>query len=178
MKDGLELKDTLGFFVDTLHFRVDRIFPADSPRMYSISGHGLALRLQLATSEAQAAAAAHVELRVACSDPESFCTDDGAHDDVLVAPNGTRVLLVRDNAGEECVVPPCTPAGLSVSLCGGEFGEGRAGMLYRDLVPDRRGTPCMCVCACVCVCVRGCWRGGGLRLRVPIGGGRGGGVLG
>lgn len=54
-----------------------------------------------------------------------------------MAPNGTRVDVVEAE-------PPLRVPALRPSLClsrhaAGCWGTGRAGMLYRDLVPDRQG---------------------------------------
>jgi quercetin dioxygenase-like cupin family protein len=81
--------DALEFYTDSLHFRLDGIFPADAPRLAILSGHGLTLRLQ-ATAAKDAAA-------TTCETP-------------------VKVNKASDKA---------------------LWGIGRAGMQYRDLVPDR-----------------------------------------
>lgn len=116
---------TLAFFVDRLGFRVDAIFPADAPATASISGHGLRVRLD-AKAEGEPGA-----LRLICRDPDAFA-------DVSRAPNGTRIEiapLVRP-----IVMPKLVPS-FVVSRAGegAHWGVGRAGMRYRDLIPDRLG---------------------------------------
>jgi len=56
--------------------------------------------------------------------------------DSLVAPNGTVVEFVTDSLA--MVVPPPVP-GISIVRAGDNFGLGRAGMGYRDILPDRWG---------------------------------------
>ncbi len=56
----------------------------------------------------------------------------------LVAPNGTRIELV--DADPPLAIPPVAPSFvLSENGERAEWGTGRAGMRYRDLVPDRQG---------------------------------------
>lgn len=118
-----ELDPTLAFFLG-LGFRVDAISPADAPRVAVISGHGVRLRLEVA------AAGAPGELRLVCDDPAAL----GEH----VAPNGTRVVAVAAAAGP--VVPPLSPSFvLTRQGDDAHVGLGRAGMRYRDLIPDRQG---------------------------------------
>lgn len=119
-----ELDDTLRFFRETLGFRIDSVFPADAPRLVQLSGYGLRLRLERdgrrdATrlrlpAEAMAGAAEHV------------------------APNGTQIL--KQPAANGLEVPQPVPS-LVVTRAGDGAGwhTGRAGMQYRDLVPDRQG---------------------------------------
>ncbi len=116
---------TLAFFLERLGFRIEAIFPADAPAVAVISGHGLRLRL-----DAQARGSAGT-LRLACEDPAAFAGLDAA-------PNGTRLDFVP--ARTPVVVPPLVPR--FVVSRGGEgahWGVGRAGMRYRDLIPDRLG---------------------------------------
>ena len=122
-----DLGPTLEFFTNRLGFRVEQISPADDPVAASISGHGVRLRLD------RHATGAPGILRLRCSD----ATVDDGHD-VLTAPNGTIVELVPSE--EPMVVPPLAPS-LVVSKVADAagFGSGRAGMQYRDLIPDRQG---------------------------------------
>ena len=115
----------LSFFTETLGFRVETIRPADGPTQASIIGHGCRLFLELGEDEP-------VAMRMAV---ESSSPLAGQH---LTAPNGSTI---------ECLV---TPPGMSVEplvsslvvnheVSDGSAQVGRAGMLYRDLVPDRQG---------------------------------------
>lgn len=119
-----ELDATLAFFTGRLGFRIDAIHPADDPQVAELSGHGVCLRL------ARGAPGPPGRLRLRCAGVERETS--------VTAPNGTRVDLVPAEAG--IVLPPLVPA-LVVSRMGADaaWGTGRAGMRYRDLVPDRLG---------------------------------------
>jgi len=124
----VELEPTLTFFTERLGFRLDAIFPADDPAVAVISGHGLRLRLERGPGGAPGA------LRLACQDPAALA--GGAQ--ALVAPNGMRIELVRADAPP--ALPPLQPA-FVLTRMSPESGwlEGRAGMRYHDLVPERLG---------------------------------------
>ena len=120
-----DLGANLAFFTDRLGFRVETIYPADEPSVAVIAAHGVRLRLQAGGRGAECV----LRLR---------CTDRGLHGQVLTAPNGTRIELVPDET--PIVVPPLRPS-LTVTRLTGDasWSVGRAGMRYRDLVPDRQG---------------------------------------
>jgi len=121
------LEETLAFFTERLAFRVDAIYPADDPAVAVISGHGLRLELK------RGAGGTPGVLRLLLSDRASL---GGASE--LVAPNGTRIELADPDP--PLVVPPVASSFvLSENGERAEWGTGRAGMLYRDLVPDRQG---------------------------------------
>jgi uncharacterized protein YjlB len=117
-----DLPTTQSFFCDRLGFRLVSILGADDPEVVVLEGGGLRVRLDRSVRPEP------VRLRL-------------AHDGLrsrLVAPNGTVVDLVPRRAG--LVVPPLRAVG-GVTRPGGpeSWHTGRAGMLYRDLVPDRAG---------------------------------------
>ncbi len=122
-----DLEKTLEFFTDRLGFRVDAIYPADDPSVAVISGHGLRVELK------RGAGGAPGVIRLLLGDRGAF---GGASE--LAAPNGTRIELV--DADPPLAVPAAAPS-FVFSECGDgvEWGTGRAGMRYRDLVPDRQG---------------------------------------
>lgn len=123
-----ELDATLAFFTKRLGFKVDAIHPADAPAIARLSGHGLALRLE------KGAAAPPGRLRLLCRAPADFAAGAAT----LTAPNGTIVDIV--DADPPVIVPPMRPSlAISRPEGAGGWGVGRAGMLYRDLVPDRQG---------------------------------------
>ena len=123
-----ELDPTVNFFTKRLGFRVDAIYPADSPAVAVLSGHGLTLRLQPGDTASAGA------LRVLCHDPAAFA--EGT--DVLIAPNGTRVELV--DADAPMVLPPMAQSLVVSHLAtNADWGTGRAGMQYRDIIPGRQG---------------------------------------
>lgn len=118
-----DLPRSLAFFVERLGFRVETIFPAEEPQVASLSGHGLRLRLEPGDGDPGT-------LRLACDDPGS--------ERLLVAPNGTRIELVE--ADPPVIIPPLRPEFLITRQGEGpDAGAGRAGMLYRDLIPGRLG---------------------------------------
>ena len=120
------LEPTLAFFQQQLGFAVDAIFPADNPTTAMISGHGLALRLV----EGADKGAGTSDIYLLCQDPRAVANSP------LTAPNGLRVHFVA--ADPPMRVPP-TAQRLVLSRAAGPdaWGVGRAGMRYRDLVPDR-----------------------------------------
>jgi mannose-6-phosphate isomerase-like protein (cupin superfamily) len=120
-----ELAPTLAFF-QALGFVVDAIFPADSPTTAMVSAHGLNLRL------VQGARGGATDIDLLCEDPAA------AGASLLTSPDGLRVHFVA--ADPPMRVPP-TAQRLVLSRGTGAdaWGVGRAGMRYRDLVPDRLG---------------------------------------
>ena len=118
-----ELQPALDFFTARLGFRIETIFPAEEPHTATLSGHGLRLRLAPGAGDPGV-------IRLACETPEG--------ERVLVAPNGTRVELVPADPPVE--VPPLAPEFVITRAAEGpQAGEGRAGMIYRDLIPSRLG---------------------------------------
>jgi quercetin dioxygenase-like cupin family protein len=127
-----ELAATLAFCTDRLGFKVNLIFPADSPSTAVVSGHGLTLRLEQADS-----IATPVTLRLLCDlaslpkgTPHRLTGPDGLRVELVEArppvevPGGTQEFVLsrqRDQSGTD------------------SWGTGRAGMQYRDLIPSRLG---------------------------------------
>jgi quercetin dioxygenase-like cupin family protein len=119
------LAPTLDFFVGRLGFRIETIFPAEEPRVASLSGHGLRIRLAPGPGGAGV-------IRLACE-----VLPAGA-ERVITAPNGTRVEWVLADPPIE--LPPLVPEFvLTRAAEGPPPGAGRAGMTYRDLIPSRLG---------------------------------------
>ena len=99
--------------------RLDAIWPADYPSVARLSGRGLRLRLD---REAEGAATLRVE---------------GTGEDA-VSPGGTR--LTHGPGIPDFAMPPVQHGfGLRRLSDGDPWVIGRAGMRYRDLVPDRLG---------------------------------------
>ncbi|MCG8423931.1 MAG: cupin domain-containing protein [Proteobacteria bacterium] len=133
------LDATVVFFTERLGFRIEAIFPADHPSIAVLSGYGLRIRLAgvsrmtLPDNGSEAALAPGV-LRLYCRDPAALA--DGASE--LIAPNGTRVQLIA--ADPPLFVPPLVPSLVLSQLSDrADWSTGRAGMRYRDLIPDRQG---------------------------------------
>lgn len=120
-----DLSAALAFFVGELGFRVETIFPAEDPSVASLSGYGT--RLRLAPGDGDPG-----RVRLACdlsrTDVQRF----------LTAPNGTVIELV--DADPLLDVPDLKPEFvLTRQSDAPDMGAGRAGMLYRDLIPGRLG---------------------------------------
>jgi mannose-6-phosphate isomerase-like protein (cupin superfamily) len=114
--------------LDSLGFRLESVFPADDPAVAVIEGHGVRLRL-----ERDAAVPAPV-VRLVCRDPSAIA--GGARE--LALPGGARIELVGEGAGFE--LPPLAPSyAVSRARDAAAWRVGRAGMQYRDLIPDRQG---------------------------------------
>ncbi len=124
---GTALGETLAFFSEQLDFHVETVFPADSPTVAVLSGHGLRVRL-----DGEFAGAPGM-LRLACADPKQIA--EGQVE--LEAPNGTRVQLV--DANYELELPPLRPSLVVTRMSETDWGKGQARMLCRDLIPDRQG---------------------------------------
>lgn len=125
------LPESLKFFTERLGFRLDRIFPADAPATAVISGHGLRIRLE---KDAAAAVRDPGRLTLHCRDPKALAGGETE----LTAPNGTRIEL-RD-ADPPLDLPPIDQSFVLTRMGGPEtWGVGRAGMRYRDLIPNRQG---------------------------------------
>jgi len=125
-----ELDSSIAFFEERLGFRLESIFPADDPVVAVMAGHGLRLQLEVGHGAEPAT------LRLTCDDPAVLgATPD---DQVLTAPDGTRIELVRD---ESQATPPSAPPTFSLSRLNADDAwiTGRAGMRYRDLIPGRQG---------------------------------------
>ncbi len=123
-----DLSADLAFFMKTLGFRMDKIYPADYPSVSVLSGHGLTIRLEQGASEPPGT------LRILCRDPAVLAGGDTE----LTAPNGTRVEIAQADPPLE--IPPTEHAFLVRRLKDNTpWVIGRAGMHYRDLVPGRLG---------------------------------------
>jgi mannose-6-phosphate isomerase-like protein (cupin superfamily) len=116
-----DLGATVDFFLARLGFRVESIWPADDPEVAVLSGHGLRVRLE----------------RGAAHPPGTLVLRAEEPRDALVAPNGTRVEFRPAAAPME--VPALRPRFLVTRAADAAWHAGRAGMAYRDLIPDRLG---------------------------------------
>ena len=113
-----DLAPALEVFVGRLGFRIETIYPADDPQVASLSGHGLRLRLAPGGDPGV--------IRMA-----------GAGE-AFTAPNGTRIEFVDPDPPFD--LPPLKPEFMVTRASEGpDAGAGRAGMLYRDLIPGRLG---------------------------------------
>ena len=123
-----ELRDDLPFFTKVLKMRLESIYPADSPEVAVLSGHGLRVRLEKGAAEPPGT------LRILTDDPDGFA-DGQRH---LTAPNGTRIEI--HDLNPPVIQPPTRHAFVVRRLADqAPWVIGRAGMHYRDLIPSRLG---------------------------------------
>jgi mannose-6-phosphate isomerase-like protein (cupin superfamily) len=121
-----DLDETVAFFREQLGFRLISIAPADDPRRAVLEGYGLRLQLRRGLTAPPGV------LRLLCCDQVST----GATS--LVAPNGTRIEVA--DAEPALVIPPVQQSYVvSRADADASWVVGRAGMHYRDLLPDRQG---------------------------------------
>lgn len=122
-----DLASDIAYFEKTLGFRLETIFPADDPRVATMQGYGLRLRLDREST------APPPELRLLAD--IANLTDATP---TLTAPNGVRVHVV--DAGPAFETPPTAHEFMVRRLKDqSPWVIGRAGMQYRDLIPGRLG---------------------------------------
>jgi quercetin dioxygenase-like cupin family protein len=115
--------DDLTALISEHGFRVDAILPADSPSTAIVSGHGVRLRLErVHTGDTARPVTLHL------------LTDEATGTSTL--PGGSTLEMRPFTTTYE--LPDNRPS-LVVSHDDGASGVGRAGMRYRDLIPDRWG---------------------------------------
>ena len=112
--------DDLAALLDDHGFRVEQIFPADSPTTAVVWRDGTTLRL---------------EAGVPARPTELLLTVDAPRGPVRL-PGGTRVRFATPDPNVD--VPPSSPT-LTIRHQEGTGDPGRAGMRYHDLIPDRWG---------------------------------------
>lgn len=121
------LTEDINFFTQ-LGFRLDQIFPADDPAVAVMSGHGLHLRIDRhATGNPPC-------IHLLTDHPEALAGEEST----LIAPNGTTIQLLPRSYHLQ---RPATQHKFEVRQLQDQdpWVIGRAGMLYRDLIPDRLG---------------------------------------
>ena len=126
-----DIPTSLAYFTDHLGFTVKLIFPADNPAVSVVQGHGLTLRL---------------DRHAKCPTPllrftTSSCDGDGP---TTAPPEGIRIEWVEKTNGLPVVPDLISSFVLTRKSDGAGWVKGRAGMLYRDLVPDRQGGRFIC----------------------------------
>ena len=122
------LNETLQFFIDKLGFKMESIAPAEKPSLAVISGYGIRIRLEPGNNPDPGS------INLLCSEPASVA--DGKIK--LTAPNGTIVNLIEANPSLNIQKVKQTFL-LTKMKTSDQWSEGRAGMWYRDLIPDRQG---------------------------------------
>ncbi len=122
-----DLTAETNFFTE-IGFRLDNIFPSDDPAAAIMSGHGLNIRLD------KNAKGASVTLHILSDSPEKI---NGAQNE-FTAPGGTIIKVLPKTFALD--VPPTQHKFEVRRLRDNDpWVIGRAGMLYRDLIPDRLG---------------------------------------
>jgi mannose-6-phosphate isomerase-like protein (cupin superfamily) len=118
----VDLDTMVAFFVDECGARVESISPADAPRDVTLTLGDASICLRLSERD----------------EPVRLIVRDRAVTQPVTrtAPNGTQVEFRDDSV--DVVVPEAVPS-LSIVRAGDDFGVGRAGMGYRDLLPGRWG---------------------------------------
>ena len=123
-----EFDADMRYFIDALGLRLDRIWPADYPSFAALSGHGTAILLERSTDPAP------VTLRLYADDPAAFAGGETS----LTTPGGHRIAVA--DANPPLVIPESSHEFIVRRLVDSEsWVIGRAGMHYRDLLPDRLG---------------------------------------
>ena len=123
-----ELRDDLPFFSETLGMRLESIFPADDPTVAVFSGHGIRLRLERGFEHPPG------KIKIFTEDKHSFA--GGVSN--LTAPNGTKIEIL--DLKEPLEIPATNHSFILKRLKDEDpWIIGRAGMHYRDLIPDRLG---------------------------------------
>ena len=112
----------LTFFTETLGFRVETIHPADGPTHASLIGHGCRLLLEPGADQP-------LNIRLVVEPTSALQAQ------TLTSPNGSIIECVPAQPGMS-LVPSLV---VNHEDADGSAQVGRAGMLYRDLVPGRQG---------------------------------------
>ncbi len=146
-----DLAASLDFYTQRLGLRLLQISPADDPAVALLEGRGVRLRLsRCEPPPAPAPPASRVRLRLAAAGAERIAAlerlgEPGELDSSgsgWRAPEGTEIELTDPVDGDAALpwdATPMAPEQTVVTKAGGGWVTGRAGMHYRDLVPDRRG---------------------------------------
>jgi quercetin dioxygenase-like cupin family protein len=126
----LDVSAALDLLVDRLGFAIELIMPADAPSVVEVSGYGVRLRLERRSPD-EPPRSVTLRLPRDALGPERSCA--GVH-----AVDGLRIEIVA--ASPEVLVPPGEQRFVLTGVGGDDsWGVGRAGMLYRDLIPGRLG---------------------------------------
>lgn len=123
-----DLQEDIAFF-KSIGFLQDKIYPADNPIVSIMSGHSLTIQLDKDATNLPAV------IHILTSAPE-LITQGGQTE--LSGPNGTKIkILPKKNIA---LVPPSQQK-FEVNRLkqNSPWIVGRAGMLYRDLIPSRLG---------------------------------------
>ena len=122
-----DLTADMDFFIQ-LGFRLDKIFPADDPAVAMLSGFGMHIVLDRRVESSPAM------ITIITDYPERIAQGKTK----ITAPNGAVIHILPRT---QTLVTPSTQHHFEVRKLtdGASWVIGRAGMLYRDLIPDRLG---------------------------------------
>jgi len=122
-----DLTEDIAYF-SNLGFKLDNIFPSDDPEVAMMSGHGIHIRLD------KKANCPPATIYLLTDHPEQIGDGKGE----FTAPNGT---LFKVHLKSYHLSTPATQHKFEVRQLqdNDPWVIGRAGMLYRDLIPDRLG---------------------------------------
>ena len=115
-----DLQTTIEWFEDHAGFQMLMITPADDPTVSVLQGHGLTIRLDCNSTAGPGA------LRIPAPERRT-----------LSAPNGTIVEFMPTD--HRLSLPENAAEFVLNRFADADFGAGRAGMGYRDLIPNRQG---------------------------------------
>lgn len=116
-----DLDREVRFFTERVGFRIRLVSPADDPGRVVVEREGSEIELRRAETDRP------IRLRI----------DEADDSSTLLSPGGS--IIEFETASADIVVPSNRPSLTVVAPSRGEFGVGRAGMQYRDLLPDRWG---------------------------------------
>eukprot|EP00658_Telonema_sp_P-2_P041034 TRINITY_DN29347_c0_g1_i2.p1 TRINITY_DN29347_c0_g1~~TRINITY_DN29347_c0_g1_i2.p1 ORF type:complete len:356 (-),score=64.94 TRINITY_DN29347_c0_g1_i2:72-1139(-) len=129
-------------YLETIGFQMVTIFPADAPRVALLRHPGSGVELRLDTAHSGLARPRFTLLSETPEQDLAAASENGGRRIAglpsVLAPNGLRIDFAH--VDPPLVLPPNKP-----SLCVSQFSGGtswvvgRAGMRYRDLIPDRWG---------------------------------------
>ncbi|MFK7917181.1 MAG: cupin domain-containing protein [Ilumatobacter sp.] len=127
--DCIDLDGEVAFLCEHAGFRIHLVSPADDPRSVVLE-HTLGSRIEIRRSDRNWP----IQLRVPSDDDRLLESPGGTV--IHQRPDGSQVL---EALGAEMTVPHNHATLSVVETTAGTFGVGRAGMEYRDLLPDRSG---------------------------------------
>ncbi len=123
-----DLQADIPFFTKTLNMRMDTIYPADDPKVAVFSGHGISICID------KDATGSPANINLLVEAPNEFASGKTE----LSAPNGTQFKILQKNPP---LILPKTQHEFVVRRLVDQapWIIGRAGMHYRDLIPNRLG---------------------------------------
>lgn len=122
------LNQSLEFFTQQIGFRIEMIYPADAPATAVISGYGVNLRLENSVENQNSPLTLYLLGDLSPEIPNEIYSPDKS---VRVVFKNSKSEIEIPNGKQEFVV--------SILNNKNSWSEGRAGMLYRDLIPGRLG---------------------------------------